>query len=195
MEAISDRYREFLGLDFIYSTNYYNSGVDQCKGTVTSSNIDSLCGHTSNHTGYQSVKSSFTSDSSASNTLTDAYWTGHKIDTTGMGRVYTTSYNRSFSSRFRIYMLELCNSTNCEYNSKSVLMHKLNHQYGAPDHYHEILADGTCRGGALCSVCGSNPRPATCIMCQGCMDITSDNVICDGCKGQMITHLEGHHIN
>ena len=146
MEAISDRYRELLGLDFIYSTNYYNSGVDQCKGTVTSSNIDSLCGHTSNHTGYQSVKSSFTSDSSASNTLTAAYWTGHKIDTTGMAGGYTTSYNRSFSSGFRIYMLELCNSTNREYNSKSVLMHELNHQYGAPDHYHEILADGTCRG-------------------------------------------------
>lgn len=195
MEAISDRYRELLGLDFIYSTNYYNSGVDQCKGTVTSSNIDSLCGHTSNHTGYQSVKSSFISDSSASNTLTAAYWTGHKIDTTGMGGVYTTSYNRSFSSGYRIYMLELCNSTNREYNSKSVLMHELNHQYGAPDHYHEILADGTCRGGAICSVCGSNPRPSTCIMCQGRMDITSDNVICDGCKGQMITHLEGHHIN
>lgn len=193
---VSNRYREILGLDISYSTNYYNSIVDQCKGTVTSSNINSLCSHNTQHTNYQQIKSNFQNDAPANNTTTAIYWTGHKIDTTGLGgSTGTTSFNRSFSSFYRIYMLELCTSGNRTRNSEGVLMHELNHQYDAPDHYHEILTDGTCRGKEYCSVCGVNRRPNSCIMYNSRINITNNDVLCDGCKGDILTHLEDHHTN
>ena len=94
-------------------------------------------------------------------------------------------------------MLELSTASNRAQHSKGILMHELNHQYGAPDHYHEIINAGTvnerCRGGELCSVCGSNPRPNTCIMNRSRIDITAPTVICPGCKADMYLHLAGHH--
>lgn len=76
-------------------------------------------------------------------------------------------------------------------------MHELNHQYGAPDHYHELIDVGTvnerCRGGELCSDCGSNPRPDTCIMYQSLRDINVATIICSECKTDIYTHLEEHH--
>ena len=65
---------------------------------------------------------------------------------------------------------------------------------GIPD---EILDEGTaderCRGGELCSVCGSSPRPKTCIMNKSRIDITASTVICTECQSDMHAHLKGHH--
>ena len=123
--------------------------------------------------------------------LTNAYWTGHHT-TSDIGE------NRSFSiGEYGIYMLGLYDSSNREMNSQGVLMHELNHQYDAPDHYHEWLDDAhtVCRGGVYCSCCGTNPRPYSCIMCNSRTDILRNDIICEGCKSDMISHLEGHHTN
>lgn len=190
LDDVNDRYLEILGLSLSNNgTQYFNSIADTCKGTVTSSNINTLCAHSANHTAAMNIAYDFITYYQGTNVLTNVYWTGHRV-TDSIGN------NRSFSwGTNGIYMLELCSSSNREYNSKSVLMHELNHQYGAPDHYHEILDDGSCRGGIYCSTCGSSARPSTCIMCACRMDITDDNVICDGCRDQMIAHLEDHHVN
>ena len=90
-------------------------------------------------------------------------------------------------------MLELSSSSVRDHDSIAILMHELNHQYGAPDHYHEILDDGTCRSGDICSDCGANGRPSSCIMKQGRMDITASTVICAACKSDIYAHLEQHH--
>lgn len=190
MNDLNKRYMEIFGLNIINNgAEYYNSIVDTCKGTVTDYNIDSICLHTADHTDADNIAYDFYTHYAGSDLLTNIYWTGHKV-TSDIG------INRSFSlGTSGIYMLELCSASNRTFNSESVLMHELNHQYGAPDHYHEILPDGSCRGGIYCSYCGVNPRPYTCIMRVGRTDITNEDVICYGCKGDMLVHLENHHVN
>ena len=130
---------------------------------------------------------------SGSDVITKAYWTGHSIKTYSN----VEEYNRCYSSGASIFMLELSSSNVRERDSKGILMHELNHQYGGKDHCHEILDEGTaderCRGGELCSVCGSSPRPKTCIMNKSRIDITASTVICTECQSDMHAHLKGHH--
>lgn len=214
LNTIADRYYELLGLQITTNgATYYNSAIDSCKGNVfscgttgtncghdsSSCNINVLCSHSSPHTilfnSTNSVSNHFNNNTSpvGSNIITKAYWSGHRIKT----YPNVEEYNRCYSSGTSIYMLELSTASNRDQNSKGILMHELNHQYGATDHYHEILDAGTvnerCRGGELCSECGSNPRPNTCIMYRSRRDITVSTVICPGCKADMYTHLAGHH--
>ncbi len=221
INTVSNRYYDLLGLKI--TTNgavYYSSGIDTCKGVVsscgtmgtgcghnsTSCNINALCTHSNPHTilfnrsglpeNPNCLSTHFNNNTSptGNNIVTKAYWSGHKIQTYAN---LSTEFNRCYSSGSSIYMLELSSSSVRERNSQGILMHELNHQYGAPDHYHEILDAGTpnerCRGGDKCSVCGSNPRPSTCIMNRSRIDITASTVICPECRNDMYSHLEGHH--
>ncbi len=214
LNTIANRYYELLGLQITTNgATYYNSAIDSCKNNVlscgitgtdcghdnSSCNINVLCSHSNPHTilfnSTNSVSNHFTNNTSpaGSSIVTKAFWSGHRIKT----YPNVEEYNRCYSSGTSIYMLELSTASNRDQNSKGILMHELNHQYGAPDHYHEILEAGTanehCRGGELCSDCGSNPRPNTCIMYRSRRDITVSTVICPECKADMYTHLEEHH--
>lgn len=200
MLAVSERYLELFGLEITSPTaTYYESAIDTCKSTVNSSNVHTLCSHSNPHTilfdTTNSVSSHFNSNTSpsGSNVVTKAYWSGHRIQTFAD----KDEYNRCYSSGTSIFMVKLSSSLVRNRNSKGILMHELNHQYGAPDHYHEILNKGTpseyCRGGDLCSTCGSNPRPASCIMNKSSIDITASTVICSACKTNIYSHLELHH--
>lgn len=73
-------------------------------------------------------------------------------------------------------------------------MHEINHQIGAPDHYHELDAYGNCKFADICSECGTNPRQGTCIMCTTEISINNSDVICSECQLEIISHLENHHI-
>ncbi len=198
INSVSEQYINLLSLDLaIPAVTYYSSAIDTCKGTVDAGNIDTLCSHANPHTilfdGINSVSSHFIGNTSPSgnNVISKAYWSGHRIQTySGI-----SEYNRCYSSGSSIYMVEISSSLDRNINSKGVLMHELNHQFGAPDHYHEILPDGSCRGGNICSVCGESElkRPTTCIMNNPRIDIFSSTVICSGCKDDIIYHLEDHH--
>ena len=197
LENVGNVYCDLLGLDLTYTASYYNSPIDICKGTVTSSNIHTLCTHLgTKHTDRSEVIDAFSSTYSGSNTITNIYWSGHKIKSIATNG--TINYNRSCSAGTSIIMIERSNSTNRTIDSESVLMHELNHQYGARDHYHE-LADlqnpNSCKFKDICSECGDHPRPRSCIMYQGRMDIDSPDVICDGCYTDMGNHLDNHHGN
>ena len=75
-------------------------------------------------------------------------------------------------------------------------MHELNHQFGASDHYHELAIEGdetSCKFKNISSICGTNPRPETCIMYNSRINITNDDVICDECINDILNHLENHH--
>lgn len=198
IDAISSRYMQLFGLKITRNNaTYYNSPIDICKGTVTASNIDSLCTHTAPiHTERNNVISAFNSNYTGSITITNILWSAHRITSTATNG--TTDYNRSCSSGTSIIMIERSDATVREINSKGVAMHELNHQYGARDHYHE-LADlndpGSCKFKEICSCCGDNPRPSTCIMYQSRIDISNSNVICSECKSDILSHLDGHHGN
>ena len=83
---------------------------------------------------------------------------------------------------------------NRDMESKSILLHELNHQYGAPDHYHDVdPITRECRNKDICSFCNPNTRPTTCIMNDSSQDINSDTIICDYCKADILAHLALHH--
>ena len=118
--------------------------------------------------------------------------------------------NRSFStSNYHIFLLNHFSSDR-DLNSKGVLMHELNHQIGAKDHYHEEMEAGdikTCKravannGNGICSCqdCndenGTQFRPGSCIMNNSYQSINNSNILCDACKSDILAHLNSHHIS
>jgi len=140
-----------------------------------------------------------------SSVITSAIWSGNRIRSEridGDGNV-VFDFNRSFSSGTHIFMLE----TGTDNNITGVLIHELVHQYGGPDHYHEIrtrLNMVECVGGLICSntACapnanGRDPRPASCIMNNSRPANVATRAVhdmfCVGCEYDMRDHLIGHH--
>lgn len=199
--AVAEVYLREMGLLLILNTaQYYNSITDQCKGTVTEENIDTLCEEICeqekpDHSYLGVVKSYFHSTYPGSQTETNILWSGHKIWSTNVAE--ETDYNRSHSIFTSIFLINLFSTQNRTVYSQSVLLHELNHQYGVSDHYCETDKNDDCKSGDICSECGTEEasRPATCIMNMSYQDINSQTLICDGCRQEMIAHLEDHHKN
>lgn len=193
INKVAQRYYDLFGLIVIKnSASYYHSLIDICKGQVDNNNINDECTSTSgNHSNctilFNSVSNHFKKSFPSNDMTTNVYWSAHLIRT----EKNSTETNRSYSSNREIYILKR-SVTDRTRNSQGVLMHELNHQYGAPDHYHEIV-DGKCRGGDICSECGTNPRPKTCIMYSSSNNINSSNIICSECQNDILNYLGSHH--
>ena len=196
METISDRYLSLLDFNVLYvPAEYYHSPIDICKGTVTTSNINTLCTHSGTiHTERNNVITAFKDNFPEINNCTHIYWTEHRITSTATNG--DINLNRSCSSEYTIMMLERSSSSDRDLESTGVLMHELNHQYGARDHYHE-LADSydptSCKFGDICSSCGTSPRPSSCIMNDSRIDITLSTVICSECKREMEDYIDDNY--
>ncbi|MBQ3214730.1 MAG: DNRLRE domain-containing protein [Oscillospiraceae bacterium] len=190
-QAVADRFMELLGLDITASVaTYQRSDIDDCKGTIGASTIDSLCNHSSKHTDGDTLLSYVNQVTAGGNEHTSAFWTCHYI--TPFSSVGGFN-NRNLSFEDVVLILERVENTNNRYqDSTGALMHELCHQFGAQDHYHELGEDNTCKHAEICSDCGTNPRPATCIMQQFRIDITEDTVLCDECKQEILAHLQSH---
>ena len=217
LQAVSNRYLQLFDLEVTYNTQSFQSSLDSCKGTVTSSNLLSDCIHSTlrhdfalNKSGenYSTIYSNFTSFVQGSNVKTQAYWTQHR--TYRNSDMSSGSTNRSFSSGNYVFLLNRFSSNNRDLYSKGVLMHELNHQIGAKDHYHEEMVSGvvtSCKrsvangGNGICSnlQCntknGTQYRPDSCIMNNSYQDISNSNILCDACKNDILAHLNSHHIS
>lgn len=202
-KVVAERYLQLLGLLIVPSApQYYQSPIDLCKGTVDNNNIDSMCAHSGLlHTNDTSVLGSFNSTFVGNNQTTNVLWSGHRIiyvDADG-NPIYIEGkpvYNRSFSYNEIVVMLVIEEILR-DSVSKGVLMHELAHQFGARDHYHETTVDGddsTCKHKDICSWCGDNPRPESCIMNNSRVGINNQNVICSECMQDILNHLNSHHI-
>ena len=209
MVAVRDRYDELFNLKLsVPHTKYYYSGIDGCKGTVSSKNINTLCSHNNPHTSAagnfddnpNSIAQCFVRDIGYStDKITNAYWSTHKIKT-------DTSDNRSFSWGINgVYIINRY-QINRHRRSEVVLMHEMNHQFGVRDHYHEAPGDiYTCKraianqGNGFCSLPKCNEkngtiyRPASCIMNKSEQNIWNDDIMCGGCQEEIMSHLENHH--
>ena len=75
-------------------------------------------------------------------------------------------------------------------NITGVLLHEFAHLYAAPDHYH--TGGSKCEHKPICSICGDNKRPASCIMYSSYITIdynSLDNIFCAGCLNDMTERL------
>ena len=184
MSNIAKRYQDIFGLYLsVNSATYYSSPIDICKGTVSATNINTLCYHNPVHTDRNNMIDWFGQLFIGNTLTTNVYWSCHKIRSIATNG--STDYNRSCSSGYSIIMIERSSSLNRDLYSQGVLMHELNHQYGARDHYHE-LADGkdpnSCKFKDICSYCGTNPRPSSCIMYDSRIDINSSQIAIASCN-------------
>ena len=196
-KAVADMYLQLLNLEIsIVYPQYYSSPIDQCKGTVNILNINTICDHEDgkNHTDRDEVLNSFLSFIPRSDTTTGVLWTCHKIQSIADNG--TVNNNRSCSWHNIVLMLSI-DTLARKRNSEGTLMHELNHQYGAKDHYHELLDkndENSCKFKDVCSQCSENGRPQSCVMNNSDTDINRDDIICDACKEDILTHLKKHHI-
>ena len=194
IDMVGRQYLRLFGLELTpFNATYYQSPLDLCKGTVTSNNIDNLCSHSGIvHSERSNVISDFNSSHVGDSKTTYVLWSCHKITSTATSGVI--NYNRSCSSGTGIFLIAI-NTSNRDQKSQAVLMHELNHQYGARDHYHE-LADpndyNSCKFKDICSKCGDNKRPSSCIMNTTSVDINSDSVICQPCIEEILAYLSDH---
>ena len=195
IDMVGRQYLRLFGLEISpFNATYYQSPLDLCKGTVTINNIDNLCSHGGVvHSERSNVISDFNSSHVGDSKTTYVLWSCHKITSTATSGV--VNYNRSCSFGTGIFLIAI-NTSNRDQKSQAVLMHELNHQYGARDHYHE-LADpndyNSCKFKDICSECGDNKRPSSCIMNTTSVDINSDSVICQPCIEEILAHLSDHH--
>ena len=73
-------------------------------------------------------------------------------------------------------------------------MHEMNHQFDVSDHYHDVV-NNVCQNREFCSTCGLDARDSNCIMNKSdSISINNNDVLCDDCKEEMISHLESHHM-
>ena len=174
---------EFGLLIDINTITFYNSPLDLCKGTVTPENVDDPCECDLNHSHMWSVISDFNISHSGSDTVTNIYWTGHSV-------FWDSTPSRSCSSGTSIFMLETTSNDNLIIRT---LAHEISHQYGASDHYHELMNNGICKHQNLCNNCnGANARDSRCIM-DGEITNFYDCIVCNGCSEEIKTHLNNHH--
>ena len=195
IDMVGRQYLRLFGLELTpFNATYYQSPLDLCKGTVTSNNIDNLCSHGGVvHSERSNVISDFNSSHVGDSKTTYVLWSCHKITSTATSGV--VNYNRSCSSGTGIFLISI-NTTDRDQKSQAVLMHELNHQYGARDHYHELADPNdykSCKFKDICSECGVNKRPASCIMNTTSININSDSVICQPCIEEILAHLSDHH--
>ena len=166
------------------------------SATVNILNIDTICDHEDgkNHTDRDEVLNSFLSFIPRSDTTTGVLWTCHKIQSIADNG--TVNNNRS-CSWYNIVLMLSTDTLSRDRNSKGILMHELNHQFGAKDHYHELLDkndENSCKFKDVCSQCSENGRPKSCVMNNSDTDINRDDIICDACKEDILSHLKEHHI-
>ena len=214
-------FRRTANVDVTFnSPTLVNSTPDNCKihrGVgVNSTTIDAKCPANPNNsspycsyfnlnaigdsdcencTSWDQIYRDFIEVYPGSDTLVSMYFTGSKLyDDNGI------ECNRSYRWYSHGLILQELHSSASAYSSSMLpcLTHEISHEIGAPDHYHEILSDGTCRGGAMCSDCHpSTGRSSWCIMddCWRSDLLTCDNdrLYCEGCYKDVILHLVSHH--
>lgn len=174
------------------------SVADNCKlkrGVgITKDTINQICpggdGHNPLCTGRYTSYEKFYDQNPGNNTKTSILWMGNTLYENGK------QANRSFSWYNGICMQKLISSQDYYERVAATLVHELAHQYGAPDHYHELI-NGECRGGSLCHECNpSTGRPEYCIMNTTSMVISTRNpeeLFCSGCLRDIRNHLKNHH--
>ena len=160
MQQVANRYETLFGLKVTSDDFpcYFESAIDKCKKAVSPTNkvdltnINTLySGHTipgstsksycTHKDGPNGIKEAFTGQYTSSNKITNAYWSGHKIETPFPGSS-NAKENNSFRSGAYIYMITLYDKANRKQNSQGTLMHELNHTLDGQDHYHNPTTPG-----------------------------------------------------
>ena len=216
-EKINDIFGQNFSMEIYFnSPALHISTPDNCKLSrnisINSNNINndnlSICpanpsinGTCPNHqegdedcTSWLQIYRDFIALNPGSNTTTSVLFTGNRLYNSN-GNTCNRSY--IWYNNGIVFQEIWSNSTSYYNNMLPCLTHEIAHTIGAPDHYHELKTDGTCRSGDICSECGNNKRPAYCIMNNvwgaDLENVDPENIFCQECKVDIISHLNEHH--
>ena len=199
--------REVLGVKLNYTIeNGYNySKIDQCKGEgdITYADCNELCTeHLIQCHSRDAILADFViktvSDSSESKVLWSNYLITSINEDGSVDDNRSVAMNVNASSGCGGYILLIkrrspLNGVSAETRLRNItgtLLHEIAHLYAAPDHYH--TGGSECDHKSICSICGDNKRPASCIMYSSDIHINYNNlddVFCPGCLNDMSERL------
>jgi len=198
-DAVADIYWNYFGLNLIRNNaTQITSLIDTCKATHTvGAGIDDPCSrpnHDDRCTNRNNLRDDFIARFPGSPTHTTALWSGHRIISVDPFNGNWNT-NRSLSYGHSIFMLY--DFADGDTGIRRVLLHEMNHQFGARDHYHSDLIDHrgirVCARPDICSrrECNApNARDIDCIM--GSPRERFD-IICEPCRYEILGHLSRNY--
>ena len=144
------------------------------------------------------------------NTLWSGAYLYKEGTSTQLNRSYTQAASIEHNGSGYIHLIRLGNDGYDVERLLSTYIHEMAHRFGAPDHYHEINADGDCVAG-LAGICSDvscesfsdvldgtsiTPRPKKCEMYTSYWfwkaDSTRD-LYCEGCLADMQNYLTTYY--
>lgn len=182
-EALKER----LGLIIEFRTpQYYQSPIDICKGTVTISNLDTLCSHGGTiHTDRNNVFKAFDSQYPGDKLTASVFWVSHRIASKN-NVTQEVEYNRSAANLEKNTILLLGAG-----KGAIGLVHELNHLFGAKDHYCTVDDSNNCVSKTCREHHPEFNYSRNCVMEQ--RQASGHNLICSDCQTFIISHLQDHH--
>lgn len=165
VEQSKELFHEVFGLYHInIASGYKQSYCDVCKGTVTSSNFNTRCSHTSsytasgNHTYWHNVIYQFAEMGILPTTYDQkrVLFVGNQTYLAdGEESGLSTSLPPSFgNAQGHMAIMKIYSDTYYDSRQGMIYAHELAHQYNAPDHYCSLYKVGNetkCRNAAYCS--------------------------------------------
>ena len=194
--AVAETYLEIFGVSIeIPSATYFESCIDQCKGTVTSANINSLCnctGITAPHTRQDVFFDDFVWRTQEGYRRASVMWSGHrlnKLQNYADGTTGLIDGNRSFYHNSHIMMISRYGALERDEESYTTLLHEMAHRFSALDHYHELdLENGLCKNRGHCFKC-DGVGEEWCLMNEH----QNGAVFCDTCTRTIQHYLDQYH--
>jgi len=177
---------------------YYQTNIDLCKGTVSTTNIDQPCQDVDCQcTNRANVINDFNANKTNGGdvTVTNCLWSFHLLDR-----------NRCISDGSGVFMVD----NNTIGNLKNTLFHEMSHQFTnsldySIDHYHDPETEDEnkkCEHYPICSGCGEEnvKRESQCIMVDTVKYsisafLSSEEAIlyCDACYNDVLSCLEDQY--
>ena len=187
--------KDYFNVSVTYNYEEYESIIDECKGTITTDNFNTVCTrHNPPCTDAMHMYDEFVADNRyyvSGNISTVVVWSGHHT-TWGDNEDRSFWFDKNGNGAGEIFMLK-----NSEYSSQlaPIYLHETAHALGAKDHYHEPIDGSGCKNIDICSECGINKRDARCIMngTRYALIDTPAYLICEPCKQEIFAHLNDHH--
>ena len=196
MRDVAEAYLETFGLSIEFQApTYFDSCMDQCKGTVTSANIDSLCNCTDTaepHTRQEVFFDDFVWRTIEGYRKASVMWSGHrlnKLQNYADGTTGLIDGNRSFYHNPHIMMISRYGALERDEESYTTLLHEMAHFLGASDHYHEIDPETKkCKNIGHCIQC-DGVGDASCLMTAH----VNGASFCDTCTNAILRQLDQYY--
>ena len=195
---VAEKYLLRFNLEVIPNYYSFSSIADECKETVSASNLSTPCNHSTDHLTSTSILMDFNRMGYwGTEICTTVFWTGHILTGNALSASYSPTSN--------MVIITPATTTDENYQNESaekiltesiyILLHETSHQLGAKDHYcakgyhslNDLSASGYDRcDNTTCDICRYDTAPRACVMtnrydgyphCSDCISIIKEHLL------------------